>query len=43
MDKNKGLKKIISLGRSEAVEDPSEIAIFVFAPCSSVEIESLFL
>ena len=34
---------IILLGRGEAIEEPSEIAIFPFTQGTSVEIERCFL
>ena len=42
IEKNQGLIKTIALCRGEGVEEPSEISIFAFAPCTSVEIERFF-
>ena len=41
--KNKGLKLIVEKARGENIENPAEIQVFTFAPCTSVEVERFFL
>ena len=42
IEKNSGLQKISALGREEGIDDPQEIEIFCFVPCTSRETERFF-
>ena len=41
-EKNKGLTKVAKMGRGEGITEPSDVSVFAFAPCTTVDVERFF-
>ena len=41
-EKNKGLTKVAKKCRGEGITDPSDVSVFAFEPCTTVDVERFF-
>ena len=41
-EKNKGLTKVAKMGRGEGITEPSDVSVFAFALCTTVDVERFF-